>query len=67
MAASDSTAKPAKSKTDQAIAYMEITGMTAYAVAPLFDVPASAIYKRVKLLATTADQRCKCCGQLLKS
>lgn len=67
MAVPDSTVKPAKSKTDQAIAYMKSTGMNAYGAAALFDITPGAIYKRVKLLASTSAQRCPCCGQLVKS
>lgn len=54
-----------KSKTDQAIDYMNENGVSGYAAAKKFGITPKAIYTRVKLLQTTADRRCECCGQLL--
>jgi hypothetical protein len=64
MATANPTAKPVKSKTDQAIDYMKAEGVTAYAAAQKFGIGAAPIYKRLKLLAS-AD-RCPCCGQVIK-
>lgn len=66
MATNDTTAKPAKSKTDQAIDYMNENNTTAYTAAQKFGITPGAIYKRIKLLSATAGQRCRCCGQLVK-
>lgn len=67
MAISDSTGKSAKSKTDQAIDYMAEQGVSALMAAAHFGLNHTTIYRRIKLLAATADRRCPCCGQLVKS
>jgi hypothetical protein len=56
------------SKTALAVAFYlanQEKGVTVYAAAKQFDIGPTAIYKRLKLLAETADQRCPCCGQLV--
>lgn len=57
-----------QSKTSQAVElYLaeKEKGMTPFGAAKWFDVNPSAVYRRLKVLAETADQRCPCCGQLV--
>ena len=55
-----------KSKTDQAIEYMHANQCTVYAAAKALAISASAIYRRIGVLAATADKRCPCCGQIVQ-
>lgn len=57
-----------QSKTSQGVEYYlanKDKGVTVYAAAKHIGIGPGAIYKRLKLLAETADQRCPCCGQLV--
>lgn len=57
-----------QSKTAQAIALFianQDSGMTVAEAARQAGVGAASVYKRLKLLSETADQRCPCCGQLV--
>jgi hypothetical protein len=70
MALANSTAKLAKPKTTQAVDYFNANkekGITVYAAAQKFGISPAAVYKRIKLLAETADARCPCCGQIVKA
>lgn len=65
MAMHDSTVKPGKTKTAQALAYLkENPGSSVYAAAKMFNLPTSGIYRRLKQLQESPT--CPCCGQILK-
>lgn len=69
MATENTTAKPKKSKTDQAIDYLNANrdkGVTPYEAAHALGIAPATIYKRIKLLADTSKPRCPCCGQAIK-
>jgi len=64
MANANSTAKPGKSKTAQAIDYLKQNPESSvYAAAKLFDIPPGGVYRRLKQEKT----RCPCCGQIVKA
>lgn len=53
-----------KSKTQQALEWMEANGKTAYAAAQRFKINASAVYRARRSKAGKAT--CPCCGQTIK-
>lgn len=56
-----------KSKTAQAIEYMKANPeVTVYAAAKQFAISPSAVYRAIKNLEETANDRCPTCGQLIK-
>jgi predicted ArsR family transcriptional regulator len=57
-----------QSKTSQAVEYYlanKDKGVSIWAAANHIGIDPGAIYRRLKVLEATADQRCPCCGQLV--
>lgn len=57
----------ALSKTQQALEWLrQNPDKTPYAAAKLFDLSASTVTRAFNREKETADQRCPCCGQLVR-
>ncbi|CAB3784153.1 hypothetical protein [Pararobbsia alpina] len=55
------------SKTQDALKWLsENPDRTVYAAAKEFKVASSTLYKAIKQRDVTQDQRCPCCGQLIR-